>query len=255
MQVLLLAGTSEAQAVASGLAEDGMEVVASLAGRTREPAGFPCRVRTGGFGGTDGLVAWLRDNGTGALVDATHPFAPVMPSHAAAAAAAVGVPRLRLVRPPWEAGEGDAWHEVRSLAEAASTLVGLGARRVLLTTGRLDLAPFATVPDVAFVIRSIEPPDPQPLAGAVVVQDRGPFTVAGELALLRDRRIDAVVTKNSGGAATAPKLVAARMLGIPVVMVRRPPPPPGPLVATPDDAVAWLREQCAAVDAPAGRRR
>jgi precorrin-6A/cobalt-precorrin-6A reductase len=241
--VLLLAGTAEAPEVASLLTADGVDVVASLAGRTRDPARFPCPVRTGGFGGIDGLASWLRDHGTGALVDATHPFAPVMPRHAAAAAGAVGVPRVRLVRAPWQPGDGDRWHDVGSLAEAAAALVALGARRVLLTTGRLDLAPFAAVPDAAFVIRSIERPEPQPLAGAVVVQDRGPYTVDGELALLREHRIDALVTKNSGGASTAPKLAAARTLGIPVVMVRRPPPPQGSLVATPDAAAAWVREQ------------
>jgi precorrin-6A/cobalt-precorrin-6A reductase len=242
-RVLLLAGTTEAAALATLLANrPDLEVVASLAGRTTTPAPLPCEVRTGGFGGPDGLAHALRDGGFHALVDATHPFAGVMPHHAAAAASAAGVPRVRLVRPPWRPAAGDRWHDVDDLTAAAAALARVGARRVFLTTGRLELAPFATVPGVHFVVRSIEPPDPVPWPAAVstVVLARGPFTVDDELALLRAHRIDTIVTRNSGGDATAAKLTAARALGTRVVMVRRPAPPPGPLAATPEAALRWL---------------
>jgi precorrin-6A/cobalt-precorrin-6A reductase len=241
-RVLLLAGTTEAAELASALTgRPDVEVVASLAGHTRSPDRLPCPVRTGGFGGVDGLVRELRDGGYGALVDATHPFARVMPHHAAEAASAAGVARLRLLRPPWQAVDGDDWHDVPDLAAAAAALPGLEARRVLLTTGRLDLAPFAAVPPgTSWVVRSIERPDPLPLADATVVLARGPFSVDDELALLREHRIDTVVAKNSGGAAVAAKLTAARMLGVRVVMVRRPPGPSGPLATTPALALTWL---------------
>jgi precorrin-6A/cobalt-precorrin-6A reductase len=249
-RVLLLAGTTEAAELAALLADRAdradradVEVVASLAGRTSAPVPLPCPVRTGGFGGVDGLAHELRAGGYHRLVDATHPFAAVMPHHAAAAAAAAGIPRLRLVRPPWSPAPGDDWHDVDDLEAAAAALPALGARRVLLTTGRLELAPFARVRGTHFVLRSIEPPDPQPLADATVVLARGPFSVDGELALLRDHRIDTIVTKNSGAAATAAKLTAARTLGTRVVMVRRPPGPPGPVASTPDAALRWLDTQ------------
>lgn len=241
VRVLVLAGTAEATELVGRLAADpAYDVTASLAGHTRTPASLPCPVRTGGFGGVDGLVAALRDGGFGALIDATHPFAAVMPHHAAAAAEVALVPRVRLLRPPWEPQAGDHWVEVDDLAGAAAALGTLGARRVLLTTGRLELAPFAAVDGAHMVVRTIEPPDPLPLASATVVLDRGPYTVPGDIALLREHAVDALVTKNSGGSATAAKLTAARSLGLPVVMVGRPPQPPGPTVATAADAEAWL---------------
>jgi precorrin-6A/cobalt-precorrin-6A reductase len=243
VRVLLLAGTTEAATLATLLAaRPGVEVVASLAGRTTSPAPLPCEVRTGGFGGPDGLEHALSAGRFDALVDATHPFARVMSRHAAAAAAATGVPRLRLVRPAWRPAAGDRWHDVDDLTAAAGALAALAARRVLLTTGRGELAPFASLQGVHFVVRSIERPDPLPLpaAATTVVLARGPFTEDGELALLRGHRIDTIVARNSGGEATAAKLAAARTLGTRVVMVRRPAPPPGPLAATPEAALRWL---------------
>jgi precorrin-6A/cobalt-precorrin-6A reductase len=241
--VLLLAGTAEAAALARLLVAGGVGVTASLAGRTRAPAPLPCPVRTGGFGGAAGLAAALRAGGFGLLVDATHPFAAVMPHHAATAAAEAGVPRLRLLRPPWRPGPGDRWDEVDDLDAAADRLAEVGARRVLLTTGRGTLAPFAGLPaaGISVVVRSIEPPDlPPALAGVTVVRDRGPYDLAAESALLREHRADALVTRNSGGTETAAKLAAARDAGVRVVMVRRPRQPAGPSVGTPEEAAAWV---------------
>lgn len=239
--VLLLAGTAEASDLASLLARtDGVEVLASLAGRTRAPAELPCPVRIGGFGGVPGLVAALGDDHHDLLVDATHPFAARMSHHAAAAASIAGIPRLRLLRPPWQPVDGDHWHRVADLAAAARKLEELGARRVLLTVGRMSLAPFAHLKGMQLVARSIEAPDPLVLPGVTVVVDRGPFDVGSESALLHDHAIDVVVTKNSGGAATSAKLVAAHQAGVSVVMVDRPPTPAGPLVETPAEALTWI---------------
>jgi precorrin-6A/cobalt-precorrin-6A reductase len=268
VKVLLLAGTTEARALTDLLTttRPDVDLTISYAGHTRRPpfaigtdgpentgapdpggAGEPggdgeARVRLGGFGGAEGLAAEVRQEGYDAIVDATHPFAAVMPWHAAAAADAVDIPRLRLLRPPWEPSPGDTWLEVADLAAAPDALRKVDAHRVLLTTGRLELAPFRPLSQagVEFVLRSIEPPDPQPLLGATVVLARPPFTVADEIALLHDHRIDTVVTKNSGGTSTAAKLTAARRVGLPLVMVTRPPTPAGPLVETPAEAVAWL---------------
>jgi len=241
--VLVLAGTAEATELCARLVAGGeVDVTASLAGRTRAPAPLPCPVRTGGFGGVDGLAAALADGGYDLVVDATHPFADRMPHVAAAAAARVGVPRLRLVRPPWVAGPGDRWHPVADMAGAAAALDALGARRVLLTVGRQELAAFAgaATGGRVVVVRSIDPPGGDLPPGAVVVLDRPPFTLDGERALLAEHGIDTLVTRNSGGGATAPKLAAAREAGVRVVMVERPDPPPGPTVATVDEATAWV---------------
>jgi precorrin-6A/cobalt-precorrin-6A reductase len=245
--VLVLAGTAEGAALARALHGSGeAAVVASLAGRTRTPAPLPCPVRTGGFGGPAGLAAALRRGGFDALVDATHPFAARMAASAAAAAAEVGIPRVRLLRPPWRPGPGDDWHPVPNLAAAARAVVALGARRALLTIGRQGLAVFAGLPahGVAVVVRSIDPPAPEDVRalGAAVVLARPPFGPDEEAALLRDHGVDTLVTRNSGGAATEPKLAAARAAGVRVVMVDRPPPPPGPVVATVAEARAWLHQ-------------
>jgi precorrin-6A/cobalt-precorrin-6A reductase len=200
------------------------------------PAG---EVRVGGFGGVDGLAAWLREQHVAAVIDATHPFAATMTEHAVAACHDTGVPLLLLRRPAWSSEPGDRWHHVGSLAGAAAAVGALGSR-VLLTTGRRSLAGFTGVPGRRVVLRSVDPPDGPLPDGVYLVLDRGPFTLDGERDLLRRHRIDVVVTKNSGGTAVAAKLVAARERGLPVVVVDRPPAPDAPAVDDVAGAVAWL---------------
>ncbi len=241
--ILILGGTSEARELASGLAaRPGLRVVSSLAGRVRDPVLPAGEVRVGGFGGADGLQAWLTDQHVSAVIDATHPFAETISANAATACSRSGVPLLRVVRPPWLPGDGDAWLDVRSLSEAAILLPGLG-RRVFLTTGRQDLATFAPLRDAWFLIRCVDPPaGPLPPQRQVILA-RGPYDAAAELALMRQHRIDVLVTKNSGGELTAGKLAAARDLGIPVVMVRRPQLAEVPCCSSTADAESWLLRQ------------
>ena len=233
--ILILGGTTEARELAAELtALPETRVTTSLAGRVSRPGALAGDVRIGGFGGAEGLAAWLREHHVDAVVDATHPFAETITANVARAGAATGLPVVVLRRPGWQPGPGDHWHPVASLAEAADALPGLG-RRVLLTTGRLGLAAFAHLAQLHFVVRSVEPPEPPMPPDVEVLLARGPFTVADEAALLREHRIDVVVTKDSGGAATAAKLTAAREAGVPVVVVRRPPLPDG-VSAVPDVA-------------------
>ncbi|MFF7277764.1 cobalt-precorrin-6A reductase [Streptomyces griseorubiginosus] len=238
--VLILGGTTEARELAAVLAgRPGVRVTTSLAGRVARPGAIAGEVRVGGFGGAEGLADWLREEHVDALVDATHPFARAITANAARAAAVTGVPSLVLRRPGWRPGPRDRWHLVDSLAEAAESLPGLG-RRVFLTTGRMELAAFAHLTDLHFVVRSVEPPEAPMPPHTEVILARGPFTVADESALLHDHRIDVLVTKDSGGAATAAKLTAARELSLPVVVVRRPPLPAG-VTEVPDVAGALRR--------------
>ncbi|WP_035850719.1 cobalt-precorrin-6A reductase [Kitasatospora azatica] len=225
--ILILGGTTEARQLAAALAaEPTVRVTSSLAGRVAEPRLPAGEVRVGGFGGAAGLADWLREQQVHTLIDATHPFAQVISRNAAEAAAAVHVPLLALRRPSWVPVPGDRWHEVDSLGQAAALLSGLG-RRALLTTGRLGLSEFAGVTDVHLVARSVERPDPPFPPRLTVLLERGPFTLEGEREVFQEHRIDVLVTKDSGGAATAPKLAVARELGLPVVVVRRPAPPAG----------------------------
>ena len=247
--VLILGGTGEALALARSLAEQrpDLAVTTSLAGVTETPVQPPGRVRSGGFGGAAGLAAWLGDEAVDLLVDATHPFAATMARHAAEAAALAGVPRLKLVRAMWPQRHGDRWIMVPDAAAAARALADLGARRVFLTLGVRDLDAFAGMTGTAFTLRMIAPPpEPLPLADAVLLLARGPFDGAAEEALMREHRFDALVTKASGGAATQGKIDAARVLGLPVVMIARPPLPPGERAADVAGALAWIGERLAA---------
>ncbi|MEU5210789.1 cobalt-precorrin-6A reductase [Streptomyces sp. NPDC020742] len=239
--VLILGGTTEARRLAAALAPDpSLRVTNSLAGRVAAPRLPAGEVRIGGFGGPDGLARWLRAHAVDALIDATHPFAGTISQNAARAAATAHVPLLALRRPGWVPGPGDAWHRVTSLDEAAAALPALGTR-IFLTTGRMGLAHFAHLADLWFLVRSVDAPEPPYPPRMTTVLDRGPFTLDGERELLRTHRIDVLVTKDSGAAATAPKLTAARKAGIPVVVVQRPSAPEGiPVAPGPDEAVEWL---------------
>jgi precorrin-6A/cobalt-precorrin-6A reductase len=240
VNVLVLGGTAEARQLASALhGRPGIAVTSSLAGRVAVPLLPPGDVRIGGFGGVEGLRRWLREKDVGAVVDATHPFARVMTDHAVSATAATSVPLLVLRRDGWRAGPGDRWHRVPDAAAAAALLPELG-ERVFLATGRGDLAAFAALDDRWFLLRAVDPPPPPLPVRHRVVLARGPFTADAERALLREHRIDVLVTRDSGGAMTAAKLVAARELGLPVVLLDRPPAPAVPTVSTVDEAVRWL---------------
>ncbi|MBK6013650.1 cobalt-precorrin-6A reductase [Streptomyces sp. MBT53] len=240
--ILILGGTTEARELAAELAvrRPEVRVTTSLAGRVSRPGAVAGEVRIGGFGGAEGLAEWLREQRVDAVVDATHPFAESITANAARAATDTGLPVVVLRRPGWQQVPGDHWHPVASLPEAADLLPGLG-HRILLTTGRLGLAAFAHLSQLHFVVRSVEPPEPPMPADMEVLLARGPFTVADEAALLREHRIDVVVTKDSGGAATSAKLTAAREAGVPVVVVGRPSLPEGVRVV-PDvgGALEWL---------------
>lgn len=241
-RVLLLGGTSEGYALADLLVAQGRwQVISSLAGRTEQPRLPAGETRIGGFGGVAGLTAWLRAHAIRAVIDATHPYAATIGWHAAAACAATGVPLVRLERPPWRAQPGDRWYEVADWTQAVTLVRQLGLRRVFLALGRQELAPFAALSEVWWLIRCVTPPQ-VPFTAAEVLLARGPFTLAEERALLEHYRIEAIVCKNSGGAATVAKLRAARERGIPVIVRQRPPRPATAVVTTSEAACAWLAQ-------------
>ena len=193
----------------------------------------------GGFGGPGALAAWLSENDIAAVVDATHPFAQRISESAATACSASGVPLLRLERPGWTQHSDDDWHWVGDTAEAAAAVPGLG-RRVFLTTGRQGLAAFAGLSETWFLVRCIDPPEPPLPPACEVLLDRGPYDLAGELALIDGHGLDLLVTKDSGGELTAAKLEAARLRGLPVIVIRRPPRPETATVGDVAGALAWL---------------
>lgn len=239
MRLLILGGTTEATALAAAVSNDSrFDTLLSFAGATRAPRPPAVPHRIGGFGGIPGLVAALAD--VDLLIDATHPFAARMKHNAAQAASLTNTPFLAIRRPEWQPTESDSWTEVPNMAAAAQSL-GPTPRRILLTIGQKDLAAFQSAPWHHYTVRSVDPPRPETLPpNATVISARGPFRLADELALLRHHRIEILVTKNSGGTATEPKLEAARTLRLPVVMVQRPPHPEAPTAADIPTALAWL---------------
>jgi precorrin-6A/cobalt-precorrin-6A reductase len=242
-RVLLLGGTGDAAVLAAKIAQmPGFEAIASLAGRTQNSMALSDSTRVGGFGGVAGLANYLRDCQIDLLIDSTHPFAAQISWHAATAAAEVGIPHLILVRPVWKRTRGDRWIEVANMQDAATALSGL-AQRVFLAIGKQDLATFSHLRDIWFLMRAIAPPElDTPIPPGQLLLSRGPFTLADERSLLIQYEIGAIVTKNSGGDATYAKIMAARELGIPVVMIKRPALPSGQQVNTIEAVLTWLAE-------------
>lgn len=240
-RILILVGTTEGRHLAYQASRRAdIEAIASLAGRTRQPDPPIANTRFGGFGGVSGLRDYLREHEIEALIDATHPFAAQISIHGVLAAREAGVPHLRLSRPPWSPQPGDRWLEVSSNAEAAERLPEV-AQRVFLTIGRQELATFASLRQLWFLMRMIDPPHEEtPIPPGEILLARGPFSLDEERSLLQRYQIGAIVSKNSGGEATYAKLVAARELRIPVVMVQRPTMPEMETVSDINQVLDWL---------------
>lgn len=239
--ILVLAGTTEARELAEQLApRRDIALTLSLAGRTRDPLPLPAPTRTGGFGGAEGLAAYLSQHGIDVLIDATHPFARQITQNAATAARLTGVPLIRLERPAWQSGPGDRWQPVASV-EAAVEALGAAPKRVFLAIGRQEAAAFEAAPQHRYLVRSVDPVEPPlQLPQLETLLSRGPFDEAAEEQLLHARQIEVIVCKNSGGAATYGKIAAARTLGLPVVMIERPAPVTALKAGTAAEAVALL---------------
>ncbi|MBB95190.1 MAG: cobalt-precorrin-6A reductase [Rhodobacteraceae bacterium] len=238
--LLILGGTTGATALCQRLAELEVPATLSLAGRVSRPKRQPLPVRIGGFGGALGLERYLHDHAVTHVIDATHPFAAEMSHNAVTACTRARVPLVALGRPPWRAEPGDTWQRVPDIAGAVTALNG-PARRVMLAVGRMHLDAFAPNPQHHYLLRLVDPPTGAlPFPDARVIVDRGPFTVDSDRALMTENRIDLVVSKNSGGSGAVAKILAARALGLPVVMIDRPALPERAEVQSTEAVLDWL---------------
>jgi len=241
--ILLLGGTSEGRDLAARLAKAGLPAVASLAGATRAPAPLGLETRSGGFGGEAGFRHYLAARGISAIVDATHPFAARITARSARIAQDLWLPYLLLLRPSWVPEPDDDWHMMADEAAIAG-LIPSGST-VFLATGRQTLGAFTGLSGCRLICRQIDPPDgPFPFPNGKYLLGRPPFSVEDEVALFKRLGIDWLVVKNAGGAASATKLVAARVLDIPVAMIERPTPPECATVATVEEAMEWIQKTC-----------
>ena len=253
MRILILGGTTEASALARLLADDSrFEATLSMAGRTQSPRPQPLPTRIGGFGGIAGLEEWLRTNSVAAVIDATHPYAAQISAHAVAACSSLSIPLGSIVRAPWTREDDDHWIEVET-SDAAALALGNTPARVFLSLGRQELDAFAAAPQHHYIARTIDPPDGALPPDIRFVHDRGPFDEATEQAFLARERVEIIVSKNSGGTATYPKIAASRRLRIPVVMIARPHKPHGVALDGVNAAMRWLEAQLAH-RAPSSRR-
>lgn len=242
--ILILGGTGDAWALANALVETypGARVITSLAGRTSSPRLPKGEVREGGFGGADGLCAYIKETAIDAMIDATHPYAAQISTHASAAAKASGIPFASFVRPPWDERPGDRWVRVADMGHAVRE-ISRRSDACLITTGMKDLAAFAPIATTKLFVRLIEhPKEPLPLADAEIVIGKPPYKLSEERTLMQMLGIDLLVTKNAGGDATRAKIDAARELGIEVIMIDRPEAPTGDVVVSVDQVVDWLEQ-------------
>lgn len=237
-RILILGGTAEASSIASSLDTLPVEAITSLAGRTANPSAISGKIRTGGFGGADGLAAYLAREKIDLLIDATHPYAIRISKNAVQACEITNIPLLRLERPEWQKQSGDNWIEVASEAQAA-TMIPTG-ERVLLALGRQHIAPFAERSDVHFVMRMIDPPEVKLPRDCEIVLAK-PGNYEAEVQFLSERKIGLIVSRNSGGSISYAKIKAARDLSIPVMMISRPPVAAKTIVATADEALDFAR--------------
>jgi precorrin-6A/cobalt-precorrin-6A reductase len=238
-RALILGGIADASRLAAEIARAGIDAVYSYGGRTRAPADQPLPTRIGGFGGVNGLAEYVRREGITHVIDATHPFAAGMSRNATQACAETGTPLIALERAPWTRAPGDKWIEIGGVNAAVAALPEAPAR-VFLAIGRQHIAPFAARPQHAYTLRFVDPPEaPLPFPAELIVS-RGPFTLDGELEMMRAHGITWIIARNSGGDGARAKIDAARMLGLPVIMISRPPLPERLRVESVAEVMQWL---------------
>jgi precorrin-6A/cobalt-precorrin-6A reductase len=239
-RALILGGTSEAHALAEALAQAGCDAIYSYGGRTRAPPDQPVPTRAGAFGGAPGLTDYIGREAITHVIDATHPFAVEISRNAVTACAASRTPLIALQRAPWTEDPGDRWIAVSDIASAVAALP-VEPARVFLAIGRQHIAPFGTRPQHAYTLRFVDAPDgAPPLLDADVIVARGPFLLADELELIRSRRIEWIVARNSGGGGARAKIDVARQLGLPVIMITRPQLPERPQAKSVAEVMQWL---------------
>ena len=243
--ILVLGGTAEARELATLLEAAGVRFMSSLAGRVARPRLPVGAVHMGGFGGVSGLRSFLLENRVTAVVDATHPFAQGMTANAVAACTADGVPLLRLERPGWSDAPGaDTWEWVDDHEAAAAAAARLG-RHPFLTVGRQSLGHFVgPLADRRTLVRAVDEPPIELPESWTLILSRGPYLLDDERALFEEHDVDVVVTKDSGGSYTWPKMQVAAERDAAVVIVRRGPGPAGvEVVSDPQAAADWAAAQ------------
>ncbi len=243
MRLLLLAGTFEARHIAVALSRESfLSVTVSLARPDCQPQNYGWPVRIGGWDGEAAFRTFLDREGVEGIIDATHPFADGITHRAARVAGEMDLPYVQFLRPAWIPTDADTWTFLNEEAEAAQHIPKDAT--VFLGTGRHRIEAFRNLSDRRLFCRVRDDlNEPFPFPGGRYMRQRGPHSVAEEVVTLRGLGIDWMVTRNSGGQGSWPKIEAARELGIPVAMIRRPPQPEGLKITTVAEVLAWVRRR------------
>jgi precorrin-6x reductase len=236
----VFSGTSDGNALANELTQQGYPVVVSAATEYGgEVAAQHCPGASiwAGHQGVEARKQALSQNQAKVIVDATHPYAKLISEQLMSLSKSLNIPYLRYERPSSIGYDehNDALpssaHPIDSIKQAAERAIALG-RRIFLTTGSKNLADFLQAPRAAdreWFVRIT--PEPEFIQRAIdlgvprshICAMQGPFSEAFNEALWRDLKIDCVITKDSGDAGGyQAKVAAAQALGIPLLVIKRP---------------------------------
>ena len=222
MRLLLLGGTADARCIADTLHSKGLDIIYGIAGLVRSPTVlYP--VISGGFRQLGGFKHYLKATKIDLILDATHPYAAMISHKAVLAAKQTGIPCWRYHRSAWQQDEKKTWNSFSDWDDLAQRLRGY-------------IKPFFTIGQLAqHLIQRLEENKKQQIVVRTAVASKyplpentkwiqgiGPFILNDEIRLMTDHKIDALVSKNSGGKATAAKIKAAKQLSIPVFILDRP---------------------------------
>ena len=266
-KIVIFAGTTEGRRLSEILADAGIahtvcvateygEIVmreqmdAEAAGAKKQPLVSLHRGRMD----RKQIEEFLRNEGYGIVVDATHPYAKVVTENLRGAVAALQTSEkkaqfpiyLRLEREISETPEAEdpavSIRYFESNADCAKALENTEGN-ILLTTGSKELATYCAsgrLHDRLYVRilpgrESLELCMEQGIKGRQILALQGPFSTEMNAAILKQYDIRHMVTKNSGRTGGyREKLEAAKMLGIPVYVIE-------PARKTPDATGHMLR--------------
>ena len=248
-KILILGGTNEANKLANTISNtfSNVDVITSLAGQTKKPREIHGKVRVGGFGGANGLSDYIKSENIKLVVDMTHPFAEKISHNALTACRISQTERMVFSRPKWELPQGAKWQSVNNMSEAANS-IQQKFKKVFITTGNKNLHVFEGFKNTWFLIRLIEKPSsPIKIKNFELILDRPPYNSQKERSLLIKNEIDCIISKNSGGTLTKPKIDVALELKIPIILIKRPPQTPGPYFQKNSQCIEFLNQKYPAI--------
>lgn len=173
------------------------------------------------------MAELIRARQIGCVIDATHPYAKEATANIKKACRDTGAPLRRVLREPLAYDGAEVAESCRMAAEMLDRRGG----RALLTTGSKEIAAFTAVRDFRERLFARVLPTEEAVAHVEalgfkrenIIAARGPFTVEENEEALRRSGASVLVTKDGGvPGGMGEKLMAAKRLGVDVIVLRRP---------------------------------